>query len=66
MQKVSRDKIIGDLIFYAYEFAVYLDRELLKSAERCIQTCFKHTCFMTLWKCEGRIRDIHYLGYYRL
>lgn len=58
MQKVSRDKIIDDLIFYAYVFAVYLDRELLKSTERCSQTCFKHTCFMTLVKCK-RIRDIH-------
>ena len=48
MQKVSRDKIIDDLIFYTYVFAVYLDRELLKSTERCSQTCFKHTCFMTL------------------
>lgn len=31
----KQGKIIDDLIVYAYVFAVYLDRELLKSTERC-------------------------------
>lgn len=46
--KVSGDKITEYLIFYAYEFVLYLDRELLKSAEGCSKTFFKQARFMTL------------------
>lgn len=65
---VRSNKTIEDLISYASEFALYLERELLRSAERCSQTYFKHTCFMMLVEVRRKDqRPTNYLGgYYKV